>query len=176
MYWILIYYLIQSKIAIDLQSGAEVAIKFATKKLFHSLENEFINYLQLGADGKVHFFIYSSIYLSHAMSFLRLDPDIVEFGIPHLIHYGEFGGYTILVLTKTGPNLHDLRFQTTTDEFDLKTVYKIAIQAVSIFLSFDAEKSLNYPSFIISDKNFPIHSFERIAISRCQAGKYGCWE
>lgn len=37
---------------IDLKTGKEVAIKFATKKRYYSLEKEFVNYLYLGADGE----------------------------------------------------------------------------------------------------------------------------
>lgn len=35
----------------DLETGKSVAIKFAREELFHSLETEYKNYLQLGADG-----------------------------------------------------------------------------------------------------------------------------
>lgn len=37
---------------IDLRTGEEVAIKFASKSLHYSLEREFENYLYLGADGR----------------------------------------------------------------------------------------------------------------------------
>ena len=35
----------------DLETGKSIAIKFARKELFHSLEKEYKNYLQLEADG-----------------------------------------------------------------------------------------------------------------------------
>lgn len=60
------------------------------------------------------------------------DPDIVKHGIPHLIYYGDFAGYKVLVMTKTGLALHNLRVQTPTAKFSIKTICKIAIQAVSI--------------------------------------------
>lgn len=41
-------------IGIDLKTGEEVAIKFATENRHYSLENEYVNYLYLGADGKLN--------------------------------------------------------------------------------------------------------------------------
>lgn len=35
-------------------TGQSVAIKFASKEHHHALEKEFINYLYLGADGKIY--------------------------------------------------------------------------------------------------------------------------
>lgn len=40
------------QLGIDLKTGEEVAIKFATPEKHYSLEKEFINYLYLGADGE----------------------------------------------------------------------------------------------------------------------------
>lgn len=50
---------LQLQSGIDLKTGEEVAIKFASPKKHYSLEKEFHNYLYLGADGK-----YLSICLS----------------------------------------------------------------------------------------------------------------
>lgn len=50
----MIIHLIKRKFhsGIDLETGQSVAIKFATEELFYSLEQEYVNYLYLGADGK----------------------------------------------------------------------------------------------------------------------------
>lgn len=40
-------------LGIDLKTGKEVAIKFATKDKHYSLKKEFENYLYLGADGNL---------------------------------------------------------------------------------------------------------------------------
>lgn len=37
---------------VDLKTDQVVAIKFATEETSHALEDEFINYMYLGADGK----------------------------------------------------------------------------------------------------------------------------
>lgn len=59
------------------------------------------------------------------------DPDVVSHGIPHVIHFGDFREYKILAMTKTGPSLGDLHVATKSHKFLLKTICKIAIQAVS---------------------------------------------
>lgn len=62
-----------------------------------------------------------------------LVPEIVEYGIPHLKYFGEFREYQILVLTKTGPSLLQQLLATKSRKFGLKTICKIALQAVSWF-------------------------------------------
>ncbi|XP_055304345.1 casein kinase I-like isoform X3 [Sitodiplosis mosellana] len=96
---------------IDLKTGEEVAIKFAEEDRYFSLEKEYVNYLYLGAD----------------------DPDVVQHGIPHIIHFGDFGGFKVLVMTKTGPNLYDLAYETDDEKFTFSTICKIAIQSIRIF-------------------------------------------
>lgn len=46
------YFEIVGLSGIDLWTGEEVAIKFATESLHYSLDKEFVNYLYLGADGR----------------------------------------------------------------------------------------------------------------------------
>lgn len=61
---------------------------------------------------------------------LPTDPNIVEHGIPHIIHYGDFGQYKVLVMTKTGPDLDDLKYDSPDEKFTFSTICKIAIQGV----------------------------------------------
>lgn len=58
------------------------------------------------------------------------DSSVVEYGIPHIVHYGDFAGYKVLVMTKTGLTLHNLRYHTRSSKFCMKTICKIAMQAV----------------------------------------------
>lgn len=70
-----------------------------------------------------------------------LDPGVVQYGIPQIIHFGDFGVYKILIMTKTGPTLSELRRATEAQRFELKTICKIAIQAVSFF-SIDLQQKM----------------------------------
>lgn len=63
-----------------------------------------------------------------------LDPNIILHGIPHLIHFGDFGGYKVLVMTKTGRTLEELLMSTRKRKFKYSTVCKIAMQGVSELL------------------------------------------
>lgn len=47
------------------------------------------------------------------------------------MHYGDFAGYKILIMTKTGLSLHRLRKQVRGYKFGLRAVCKIAMQAVN---------------------------------------------
>lgn len=69
------------------------------------------------------------------------EPDIVQYGIPHLVHFGDFEGYKILVMTKTGPSLYDLQVQAKDKKLDLEIICKIAIQSIRI-LEFIHSKGL----------------------------------
>lgn len=60
-----------------------------------------------------------------------IDPDIIQQGIPHLIHFGDFGGYKVLVITKAGPTLEELLISTKKRKFKYSTICKIAMQGVS---------------------------------------------
>lgn len=40
-------------LGLDLKTGEEVAIKFSPAVRYYSLEKEYVNYLYLGADGRV---------------------------------------------------------------------------------------------------------------------------
>lgn len=62
---------------------------------------------------------------------MTIDPDVVQHGIPHIIHFGDFGGYEVLVMTKAGPSLFELLYSTRRGKFSISTVCKIAKQAVS---------------------------------------------
>lgn len=58
------------------------------------------------------------------------DPDVVQNGIPHLIHYGDFGDYKVMVLTKTGPTLYTIRHQLEEYKLKFESILKIGMQAV----------------------------------------------
>lgn len=86
-----------------------------------------------------------------------IDPDVVQYGIPHFIYFGDFDGYKVLVMTKAGPTLLKLLYSTRKQKFNISTICKIAMQAVCI-------KSLCSKSFgkkfkelteeLLSDKDF----------------------
>lgn len=77
------------------------------------------------------------------------DPDIVKYGIPHLMHYGDFTGYKVIVMTKTGLSLNHLRKKVPNRKFGLKAICKIAMQAVTCQMI----HSLNI-EYAISDNGF----------------------
>lgn len=124
-----------------MDTGKSIAIKFARSELFYSLEREYKNYLHLGADGTTN--IYRTIKLainkknsefdwSHGLSpnIFALDRKVIDHGIPHIMYFGDFAGYKVLVMTKTGQTLHFLRGKTRFGKFGIKTLSKIAIQGV----------------------------------------------
>lgn len=59
------------------------------------------------------------------------DADIIQHGIPHIIHFGNFIGYKVLITTKTGPTISDMQNRLKNRKLKLKSICKIAIQAVS---------------------------------------------
>ncbi|XP_031622920.1 uncharacterized protein LOC116340515 [Contarinia nasturtii] len=107
--------------SIDIKTGNEVAIKFATKDMEYALEKEFINYLYLGAD----------------------DPDIQRIGIPHIYYFGDFLDYKVLVMTKVGKTLFDITKSTDYQKLNLNSICKIAMQAINIF-EYIHEKGLTF--------------------------------
>lgn len=115
-----------------MRTAETVAIKFSIEKYHKFAENEYINYLRLGAEGKSVSGTF--VYGRNNFYFFCLDPDILNLGIPHIKHYGRFGKYSILVMTKTGPTLEDLIYQKANQKFELPTVVKIAIQGVRIVM------------------------------------------
>lgn len=62
--------------------------------------------------------------------FCFLEPEIVQHGIPHIIHFGDFAGYKVLVMTKTGPTLLDIVNATDEQKFEFDVISDIAIQSV----------------------------------------------
>lgn len=64
-----------------------------------------------------------------------IDPDIVQHGIPHIMHFGDFAGYKVLVMTKTGPSLYDIVEETDEQAFEFDVICEIAIQSVCHCLS-----------------------------------------
>ncbi|XP_055304298.1 casein kinase I-like isoform X2 [Sitodiplosis mosellana] len=95
----------------DLETNEEVAIKFASEIRYWSLEKEYKNYIHLGAR----------------------DPNVVQRGIPHIIHFGDFDQYKYLVMSKTGPTLHKLKDKTKDKEFTFTSIAKIGRQGIRIF-------------------------------------------
>lgn len=112
-----------------METGKSVAIKFARDELFYSLEKEYKNYLYLGANG-TNFSDFLHIFQWVYSKNFDLDPKVIEHGIPHILHFGNFAGYKVLVMTKTGPALHYLQSKTRFGKFGIKTISKIAIQGV----------------------------------------------
>lgn len=112
-----------------MKTGEDVAIKFAEEYRHFSLEKEYVNYLYLGGDGR-----YSNFSILFFWQFIKikfsLEPDIVERGIPHIIHYGDFCEYKVLVMTKAGTDLYELVEEAVHRYFSFTTICKIAIQAV----------------------------------------------
>ncbi|XP_055304344.1 uncharacterized protein LOC129569513 isoform X2 [Sitodiplosis mosellana] len=150
---------------LDTKTGTEVAIKFAAEDKFHYLENEFVNYLYLGAD----------------------DPDIVQHGVPYIVHFGDFLDYKILVMTKAGPSLFELRNRTKAGKIELKWLCKIAIQAIRI-LQFIHSKGLIFhdvkpQNIVVSDANenqilfidFAFSKFYRNAMGEPEPRKATDW-
>jgi len=97
----------------EINTGSNVVIKLSQPgAMSESLENEYHNYLLLGAS----------------------DPYIVKLGIPQIIYFGVFGGYKVMVMqTMLGPTLHDLKEFTGRNKLSFKTCMKVAIQAMDIF-------------------------------------------
>lgn len=62
---------------------------------------------------------------------LQLDPSIVEHGIPHMKYYTYYEGYKVIVMTKLGWTLEDILRIVPNKKCTKKTVFHIAIQAVS---------------------------------------------
>lgn len=58
------------------------------------------------------------------------DREIVQYGIPHVTHFGNYGEYKVLIMTKTGPTLHKIRKSIKTKRFGMDVICKIAIQGV----------------------------------------------
>lgn len=61
------------------------------------------------------------------------DPNIIHHGIPHIMYFGIFKKYKVLVVTKTGPTLYQLLYDAKW-KLEIDLVYKIAIYAVSLVL------------------------------------------
>lgn len=64
------------------------------------------------------------------------DPAVVQHGIPHLMHYGDFQEYKVLVMTKTGIDLFELSKGMRHEKLNMITICKVAMQAVRCFDNF----------------------------------------
>lgn len=65
--------------------------------------------------------------------FLFSDPAVVQHGIPHIMHYGDFEGYKVLVMTKTGIDLFELSKGMRHGKLNMITICKVAMQSVGCF-------------------------------------------
>lgn len=63
--------------------------------------------------------------------FVILDPDVMKHGIPNIMHFGEHGGYKILVMQMLGPTLQEMKDLTKQKKLTGKSILKIAIQLVT---------------------------------------------
>lgn len=120
-------------LGIDLVTNERIAVKFAKKGREYALEDEYQNYLRMGADSKfLPFCAYQpkeNIKNWEIVQFL--EPEILEQGIPHIKYYGKFGTDTILVMTLCGPSLYELRLRAKYTVYPIKTTLLVGIQAVS---------------------------------------------
>ncbi|XP_055304346.1 uncharacterized protein LOC129569514 [Sitodiplosis mosellana] len=100
---------------VDVTTGSNVVIKLAhpdvSGEIAHFLENEYHSYLLLRTE----------------------DTADVDVGIPHVFHFGAYGGYTFLVMEMLGSTLHDLKEWTGKNKLFKKTIAKIAMQAIDTF-------------------------------------------
>lgn len=125
-------------IGVDQDTGASVVIKLAqppaSQEMEGILENEYNNYLLIGAEGNLNKNIKLMEYSEKLFYiFLKSDPAISKYGIPQIMYFGEHGGYAVLVMEMLGPTLNDLKEMIGKDKLFEKTIWKIAIQAVNIF-------------------------------------------
>lgn len=77
------------------------------------------------------------------------------------MYFGEYGGYSVLIMKMLGPTLPELMQLTGKNKVSKKTVLKIAIQAVSQFsyhITFVMRKA-EINSINISDRRNGIHPF-----------------
>lgn len=120
-----------------MKSNTEVSIKFANEEQYFWLEKEYKNFLQLGADGEFDIVFYLEIkdFIGFGFQNFISDPNIVAHGIPHIMYFGTFKKYYVLVMSKTGPTLHDL-WHDANLKLEMNTISEIAIKAVSFVLDF----------------------------------------
>lgn len=114
----------------DVITGEEVAIKFAIEENHQYLEQEYLNYLYLGADGKS---TNPQFEFEYKKNSLCLEPTVIQHGIPHVKYFGDFDEYKVLIMTRTGPTLHKIRNSIESKQFGIDVICKIAIQGVCIF-------------------------------------------
>lgn len=111
-----------------------MTIKFGHEEQYFWLEKEYKNFLQLGADGEFEMLVFDRGVFGVIVEDFRFisDPKVVDHGIPHIMFFGSFKQYYVMVMSKTGPTLHDL-WHDANLKLEMNAVAEIATKAVSFF-------------------------------------------